>query len=389
MISGPSEENDLQKQKDKNTEQFFSILRSATSSKVDKSAVLIDLIKKGINVNSQNKNGYTPMILCVSDNHIEVMKYLIESGADLNKSSGYLRMTPLHAATTDGNVEMVELLINSGAKIDDQDHEGHTSLHRAIIFGQNEIAQLLLAHGANTEIKDNNGNTALHCCIPTFARLDTQDQFTAAVRMLLKNKAEIDAQNNDGETPLHLAVLKCPDIAQLLLNEGADFNIVNKAEQTPLKKLLTIQFDSSTPDCIYRLMKKSLAVFINKFAEAGWERFDILRDELGEDFAEVKAVDEMVNKIVEQEHKRIVEIIGIIDKLYPNAAKLTPASLISRLLDAIAYTPLQECVASSSLCIDDEQSPVIAASSIRKRDERDDDSENEEYTERPRKRFSF
>ena len=53
--------------------------------------------------------------------------------------------------------------------------------------------------------------------------------------LLLDSGAEVDAQNNEGETALHLAVLrKSVDVAELLLQSCSNIEVRSKDGQTPV-----------------------------------------------------------------------------------------------------------------------------------------------------------
>lgn len=78
--------------------------------------------------------------------HIELVKFLLESGADLNMvdDDGW---TPLHYASRHGNFEIIELLLDLGADINIKNEKGYTALHYAIINEDIEIVDLLLKRG--------------------------------------------------------------------------------------------------------------------------------------------------------------------------------------------------------------------------------------------------
>ena len=73
-----------------------------------------ELIKAGANVNAENKWGETPLIVAARHGHIEIVKLLIEAGADLETNDdGY---TPLDFALMYEHTETVEILKQHGAK---------------------------------------------------------------------------------------------------------------------------------------------------------------------------------------------------------------------------------------------------------------------------------
>ena len=60
-----------------------------------------------------------------------------------------------------GHVEVVKELLKSAADVNSKNGNGSTPLHYAAGCGQIEIVKLLLAHGADKNIKDNEKNTPL------------------------------------------------------------------------------------------------------------------------------------------------------------------------------------------------------------------------------------
>ena len=114
------------------------------------------LIAKGGEVNAQDEEGNTPIIVASAYGHVEVVDLLIQVGGDVNKQneSG---LTPLHYASA--NDQVLERLIQAGGEVNTQSSDGWTPLHIASIGGHVEVITALLAAGADKTIKDNQGNT--------------------------------------------------------------------------------------------------------------------------------------------------------------------------------------------------------------------------------------
>ena len=100
-------------------------------------------------------------------------------------------------------------------------------MHGASAEGHKDVVELLLANKAEVNAKDKNGDTPLH----EAAFMDHSD----VAALLLANKADINAKGKDGDTPLHVAAAKGhKDVAELLLTKGADVNPKNNNGWTPL-----------------------------------------------------------------------------------------------------------------------------------------------------------
>jgi ankyrin repeat protein len=91
-----------------------------------------------------------------------------------------------------------------------------------------------LANKADVNAKDNYGATPLHYA----ANKDMTE-------LLLANKADVNARGNDGWTPLHEAAMSGhKDVVELLLADNADVNARNNKGETPLRMVLALATDS-------------------------------------------------------------------------------------------------------------------------------------------------
>lgn len=93
--------------------------------------------------------------------NIEIIKFLIENGADVN-GKNYTDSSPLHYAVALKNkgTEIIKLLIDKGANVNAKNSYGDTPLHRAV-FRSLENTKILIENGADINAKNNNGKTLL------------------------------------------------------------------------------------------------------------------------------------------------------------------------------------------------------------------------------------
>ncbi|WP_237662912.1 ankyrin repeat domain-containing protein [Sutcliffiella horikoshii] len=139
---------------------------------------------------------------------------MLEAGHDVNFQDDDGR-TPLMQAVIDQHIEMATLLIQYGAHVNMQDYLGETAaLHFAAQNNSAEITEVLLKNGAEIDLEDINGNTPLSDAIFYF-RGDEK-----VIQQLLKHEADRERKNKHDVSPLELARSIGGTVLSLLL--GAD-----------------------------------------------------------------------------------------------------------------------------------------------------------------------
>ena len=90
---------------------------------------------------------------------------MFQKGVSLD-SKGYRMYTPLHYAADLGYFEIVKFLIENGANLNSMDMDRNTSLHLATITSKFniEVIKVLLDHGADFKLNDNSGRSVLDLC---------------------------------------------------------------------------------------------------------------------------------------------------------------------------------------------------------------------------------
>ena len=238
-------------------------LHFAAGSSDNSGEILRCLIENGADVNGVNKVKHTPLTIAAIRDHINALTLLIKHGADvdLQDSDGY---KALHFAVygSDISSEILSCLIGVGADVNARTNNGVTPLMIAAEEGHINAVTSLVKCGANVDLQDKDGQTALHhamqspqasicevlsCLIKNGAdvnahtfhnetplMLASHDDHVNVVTFLIKHGADVDLQDKDGDTALHYAASSSlPEIVETLLNLGAS-HMCNHQGLTPL-----------------------------------------------------------------------------------------------------------------------------------------------------------
>ena len=169
---------------------------------------------------SMPPNG-TALENAAGNGHLDIAKLLVERGADINME-GYWR--PLKTAAASNRPEIVQFLINSGAKVEPND------LVQATFAGSDGVVKLLIATGTDVDHQNKKGHSALY-----FAAGSKNPHLA---EMLIAAGANVNIQTSDFwetmETPLHkAAAVGRTEIVQMLLAAGANAALTDKFDKTP------------------------------------------------------------------------------------------------------------------------------------------------------------
>ncbi len=120
------------------------------------------LIGQGVNVNELDANQDAPLVMAAYEGHTDIVKLLLEAGADVKAVDPSMKATALHAAAYAGRTEAARLLIQHHIDINKQGPKnGYTALHDAIWQNNIETARVLIEAGANLNLKAHSGETPL------------------------------------------------------------------------------------------------------------------------------------------------------------------------------------------------------------------------------------
>jgi ankyrin repeat protein len=228
------------------------------AARTGSAAAVRALLAKNANVNAtESERKQTALMWAVSQRHPEIVKLLLDRGADLRARTAVRKLTVMldqgppgvktakeHAhqidaggstallfAASSGDVESARLLLDRGADVNDTSADGNSALVLAAFSGHGPVARLLIERGADPNAAGA-GYTALHAAV---LRGDAE-----TVKALLGKGANPDARLTKGSpvrrfgsqwaltnawtgaTPLFVATVYLEiDLMRMLLANGA------------------------------------------------------------------------------------------------------------------------------------------------------------------------
>ena len=236
--------------------EFSNDMAASTDDFLEVLKVLLQHPK--VNVDVVNTQGCTGLMIASSCECVEAVELLINAGADPNiqthsstSNSANLFMLPLITsgvtalmiASERNNTKIVKLLLQGGANPNTRTQNGSNSLLTAAKLGHIEVVKLLLEFKTDPVVFQEDGATPLHIAItgmsiksgrpnieaPTFikeALTGTMDSYTKIAELLVAYSNTVNAVASNGYTSLMIAgEMGCIPAVRLLLEAGADTTV--------------------------------------------------------------------------------------------------------------------------------------------------------------------
>ncbi|WP_341815349.1 ankyrin repeat domain-containing protein [Wolbachia endosymbiont (group B) of Aricia artaxerxes] len=119
------------------------------------------LIAQGANIDTNDKNGNTLLYSAAEIGDLNLVKLLLDNGANIETKNGEYQATPLHGAVLNERLNVVKLLLNRGANVNAEDKDNWTPLHYAADTNSLDIVKVLVDAHANLDARGDYGKAPL------------------------------------------------------------------------------------------------------------------------------------------------------------------------------------------------------------------------------------
>ena len=147
------------------------------------------------------KSGTTPLHCAVLNEHLECVRYIVETSPDAMKEVDKFGATPIHQAAREGKTEILQYLVSQAdvEVLHIQDQDGNTALHGAAAEGHEEAADILLhASEQIVDIKNHQAARAVHTAA-------VQGRLSVLKKIVQRKPDSILVPGKFGMTALHFA----------------------------------------------------------------------------------------------------------------------------------------------------------------------------------------
>jgi ankyrin repeat protein len=240
--------------------QETALFQAIRSNNVEAVKSLLSTVNPDFEQTSLKGSSQTPLLVAVAKGNKEIVKLLVENGANVNRISIW-GVTAISEAARTNNQQVARFLLSKGADIEKKDKDGRTALNSEVWSKNIDAVNLLLDLGASPNTKDSFGRTPLMNIF--YSRIIMEDfknrsgNEVALVEIFKKWGADTTLSDSDGATYSEYKLQKELQAAIVLgnelmvistISEGAKSNFIVqpicKAVEGNNIKILEILFDN-------------------------------------------------------------------------------------------------------------------------------------------------
>ena len=183
--------------------------KSGTIANIDD--IPFDLLPRDVN-DAATVDGLTALHYAAQNGSLDIIKFLVEHGADISAQDYEQSRSVIHFAALNGDIECIKYLTENGADLLDKDANGATAFHYAVMANNLEAVKYFVTKKLDYTAKDYRGWTAMHYAADGGA--------LEVMKYLLAKGLNINELNDRKRTPLFLA-RQFHELRQFMLSKGA------------------------------------------------------------------------------------------------------------------------------------------------------------------------
>lgn len=230
-------------------------------------SVSVPAAKHLLEKSENHKHKGLALYFAARDNKVDVIKYLIEQGADINFQDSVSLQTPLYSTTYSmSRYDAFKYLVEQGANLDLQEIDGWTALHHAVWLDKNKMVTILVEKGADASIKDKKGRTAYDLAV-------VYDRSPQMINLLKEAKEKSIARNKLNklkEDSKYLTLQKTVSEVLALYNQYPTNSEIFEFKEQKLKEYYNASVDKND--------KKAINAFLEKYPN--WKNNAVAKNDL-------------------------------------------------------------------------------------------------------------
>ena len=262
---------------------FFASQGSRMSSNgIETYKYLVETLK--LDPKMINKDGATILHQLIRRPNTEVISYFIDKGVDLEKADNEGNTLLILAASGRDMTLIENTLLPIVKNINAVNEKGESALTKAIAGGSSQVAALLLKNGADVRVLDKDGNNLAYYWLDSYrpggpgaaggqagnGRERAEQEFEKKLEILKGAGLDVSAPQKNGSTLFHLAVAKGNiNLFEKVSRLGVNINAQDQEGATPLHKAaLTAKDDKVLKTLVSLGAKKELKT---EFGETAYD----------------------------------------------------------------------------------------------------------------------
>jgi serine/threonine-protein phosphatase 6 regulatory ankyrin repeat subunit B len=203
-----------------------------------------------IDINIQNKHGYTVLMYAMLNISVKNIKLLLKNNPDLNlqNQEGDTILTLVLKKTSDWQIslqerkELFDLMFLNDVNFEIQNNDGNNALMLACEKGYYYIVENLINSGAKINVINNNKDTALILACKFVEKTPDDDNFDnhlEIIKLLVKSGADMNSQNNQDENATSLIDSfneRFPEVLTVLIDDLSQIQKLTRRSRYPIRK---------------------------------------------------------------------------------------------------------------------------------------------------------